>query len=182
VVPFTHENILYGPCPVIELLQAGATVTISTDGAAPYCSYDLLKDAPRAIWTQWNRFENQHLLPPGKALRMVTIDAARALGMDHLIGSLEVGKRADIILIDLARPHLTPQTLLPWQLVYYATGHDVDTVIVEGKILKQAGKVTAVDEAAVLALAREQAARAFQRFDITPYLVMDENFWTGWRY
>ena len=182
VVPFTHENILYGPCPVIELLRAGANVTISTDGTAPYCSYDLLKDISRAIWTQWTRFEDQALLPPGKALRMVTIDAARALGLDHLIGSLEVGKRADIILIDLARPHLTPSTNLPWQLVYYANGNDVDTVIVEGRILKEGGRVTSIDERAVIERAREQSARAFKRMDISPYLKLTKNFWQGWRY
>jgi cytosine/adenosine deaminase-related metal-dependent hydrolase len=182
VVPFTHENILYGPCPAIELLQAGANVTISTDGTAPYCSYDLFKDVSRAIWTQWERFEDQAVLPPGKALRMITIDAARALGLDHLIGSLEVGKQADVILVDLARPHLTPQTMIPWQLAFYANGNDVDTVLVGGKVLKQDGQVTAVDEPGIMAMAQEEADRAFERADIGPYLKTTENYWQGWHY
>jgi 5-methylthioadenosine/S-adenosylhomocysteine deaminase len=182
VVPFTHENILYGPCPVVELLDAGATVTISTDGTAPYCTYDLFKDISRAIWTQWMRFSSQHVLPPGKALRMVTIDAARALKLDHLVGSLEVGKRADIITVDLSRPHLTPTVAVPQLLCFYANGNDVDTVIVDGKVLMRDRKVLSVDEQAVLEMAREASARAFERFDISPYLEMDENFWGSARY
>jgi cytosine/adenosine deaminase-related metal-dependent hydrolase len=182
VVPFTHENILYGPCPVIELLQAGANVTISTDGTAPYCSYDLFKDVSRAMWAQWSRFGNQSLLPVGKALRMVTIDAARALGLADSIGSLEVGKRADIILVDLARPHLTPSVFVPRLLAFYTNGNDVDTVIVDGKILMQGRQVMSVDEAAVLEMAQEEAARAFERLDISAYLEMDGNFWNGWEY
>jgi cytosine/adenosine deaminase-related metal-dependent hydrolase len=187
VVPFTHENILYDPCPVIELLQAGANVTISTDGTAAYSSYDLLQEVSRAMWTQWMRFRDQHVLPAGKALRMVTIDAARALRLDHLIGSLEVGKRADIVLINLAQPHFTPQNLLPWQLALYANGHDVETVLVDGKILKEGSRVTHLDEEAILDDARTQAERAFRRMSISGmaisrYLTMSKAFWRGWRY
>lgn len=182
VVPFTHENLLYGPCPVVELLEAGANVTITTDGTTAYSSYDLFPEIGRAMWTQWSRFADQHVLPAGKALRMVTIDAARALRMDHLIGSVEPGKRADLILIDLAQPHLTPQTLLPWQLALYANGHDVDTVLVDGKILKQGKRVVAVNEEEIIGLAQEQAERAFTRMDVKEYLQMSTNFWRGARY
>lgn len=182
VVPFTHENILYGPCPVIELLEAGANVTITTDGTTAYTSYDLFPEISRAMWTQWTRFADQHVLPAGKALRMVTIDAARALGMDHLIGSLEPNKRADIIMVNLAQPHLTPQTLLPYQLALYANGHDVDTVLVNGRILKRGGVVCAVIETEIVEYAREQAERAFARRDIREYRKMSREFWRGARY
>ncbi len=182
VVPFTHENVAYGPCPVIELLQAGANVTISTDGAAPYASYDLFKEIPRAMSMQWMRFGDQALLPAGKALRMVTIDAARALGLDDRIGSLERGKQADIILIDMNQPHLTPDAHIARLLAFYVTGHDVDTVIVDGEILMQDGEARHLDETAILDLAREEAALAYTRSDITPFLETDESFWTGWQY
>ncbi len=180
-MPFTHENILYGACPAIELLKAGAIVTISTDGAAPYVSYDLFKDISRAIWTQWLRFKDQSLLPPGKALRMVTIDAAKALKMDHLVGSLESGKRADIILVDFAKPHLTPKTFVPGLLVYYVNGNDVDTVMVNGKLLMQNRTVLSVDETEVLQMVREETELAFKRYDVTPYLQMDNKFWKNWQ-
>lgn len=182
VVPFTHENILYGPCPIIELLQAGANVTISTDGTAPYCSYDLFKDISRAIWTQWMRFKDQTLLPPGKALRMVTIDAARALGMDHLIGSIEPQKRADIILVDFNRPHLVPGESIPRLLAFYTNGNDVETVIVNGKILMKDHQVLSVNETDVVQMAREESQKAFKRQNISKYLQMDDNFWMGWKY
>ncbi len=182
VVPFTHENILYGPCPVIELLKQGANVSISTDGTAPYCSYDLFKDIPRAIWAQWMRFKDQSVFPPGKALRMVTIDAAKVLGMEHLIGSLEPGKRADIILIDFNRPHLVPGELIPRMLVFYTNGNDVETVIVNGKIVMQDRQVLSVDEKEVIQSAREEAQKAFERQDISSYLEMDQDFWMNWKY
>jgi 5-methylthioadenosine/S-adenosylhomocysteine deaminase len=182
VVPFTHENVAYGPCPVIELLQAGANVTISTDGTAPYASYDLFKEINRAMSMQWMRLGDQALLPAGKALRMVTIDAARALGLDDRIGSLEVGKQADVILIDMNKPHLTPNTHLVRLLALYATGHDVDTVIVDGKILMQGRETLYLDEDAILTRARGEAALAFTRSDVTPFLETNESFWTGWRF
>ncbi|MGC8839366.1 MAG: amidohydrolase family protein, partial [Anaerolineae bacterium] len=182
VVPFTHENLWYGPCPVVELLRAGAVVAIATDGTAPYTSYDLLKEVPRAMWAQWSRLGDQRALPPGKALRMVTVDAARALGLDAHIGSLEPGKRADFILINGARPHLTPLVAVPRLLAFYATGHDVDTVVVDGRVLLREGKVQSVDEEEVLAMAREAAARACARFDLAPYLETGRDFWRGWRY
>jgi 5-methylthioadenosine/S-adenosylhomocysteine deaminase len=182
VVPFTHENLLYGPCPVIELLQAGANVTIATDGTAPYGSYDLFKEISRTIWTQWDRFKDQTVLPPGKALRMVTIDAAKALGMDHLVGSLEIGKRADIILVDFDRPHLAPSALIPRQLAFYTNGNDVETVIVNGKILMQQRNVLSVDEKEIVQMAREESQKAFDRQDISMYLTMDNQFWSGWKY
>jgi cytosine/adenosine deaminase-related metal-dependent hydrolase len=182
LVPFTAENIVHGVCPAIELLQAGANVTISTDGTAPYCSYDLFKEISRAMWAQWTRLDDFRLLPPGKALRMVTIDAAQALGLDDHIGSLEVGKRADIILVDMNRPHLVPGSTIPRLLAFYANGNDVDTVLVDGTVLMQDRQVLSVDEGAIMDGAREAADRAFSRFDVGPYLETDEGFWLGWRH
>jgi cytosine/adenosine deaminase-related metal-dependent hydrolase len=182
LVPFTAENIVHGVCPAIELLQAGANVTISTDGTAPYCSYDLFKEISRAMWAQWTRLDDFRTLPPGKALRMVTIDAALALGLEDQIGSLEVGKRADIILIDMNRPHLVPGSTVPRLLAFYANGNDVDTVLVDGKVLMQHRQVLSVDEISVLESARDAATRAFARFDVSPYLEVDQSFWLGWRH
>jgi len=179
VVPFTHENLLYGICPALALLRAGATVTIATDGTAPYASYDLLKDLSRALWAQWTAAGSEHALPAGKGLRMVTIDAARALGMDDTIGSLEAGKQADIIMLDLDRPHLTPAAHVPRLLAFYANGNDVHTVIVGGRILLRERTVLSVDEAAVLGFARDEIARAFERFPIDEYLATDAAFWDG---
>jgi 5-methylthioadenosine/S-adenosylhomocysteine deaminase len=169
-VAYTHENLWYGYAPIVELLAAGANVAIATDGTAPYTSYDLLREPARAMWHQWMAHESQDVLPHAKALRMITIDAARALGLADEIGSLEVGKRADVIAIDFDRPHLTPMTSVPVLLTHYASGHDVDLVVVDGAVLVREGRVRSVDVDEVLEQAREEAARAFERFDVTAYL------------
>lgn len=182
VVPFTHENILYGLCPVVELLDSGARVAISTDGTAPYCSYDLFKDLSRAVWGQWMRLQDQTALPPGKVLRMATIEAAEALGMDHLVGSIEIGKRADIILIDLDRPHLVPNESIPRLLVFYTNGNDVDTVIVNGQTLMRNRRVLSMDEEAVVMSAKSEAAKVFQRYDVSAYGQAGHRYWMGSRY
>ena len=71
-------------------------------------------------------------MPPGRVLEMCTIDAAKALGMDKDIGSLEVGKKADIVLVDMRRLHLYPLNMPVSRLIYFANGNDVHTVIVDG--------------------------------------------------
>jgi cytosine/adenosine deaminase-related metal-dependent hydrolase len=134
------------------------------------------------MWTQWERFDVQRMLPPGKALRMVTIDAARALGLGERIGSLEPGKRADVILVDFNRPHLVPSTAIARLLAFYVNGNDVETVIVDGRVLMEDGQVVTVDQDQVLERARRAAARAFERFDVEPYLEESEDFWEGWTY
>jgi cytosine/adenosine deaminase-related metal-dependent hydrolase len=172
----------YGYPPIPELLEAGANVSISTDGSAPRFSFDLFKDISRAMWHQWMRFSTQDVLPAGKALRMVTIDAAKALGMAHEVGSLETGKKADVILVDLDRPHLTPTTYVPHLLTFYVNGNDVDTVIVDGEVLMNEGKILSVDEQEVMELARTEAEKAFDLVDLDDFRPSDRTFWHGTRY
>jgi cytosine/adenosine deaminase-related metal-dependent hydrolase len=180
--PSTAENVRYGYPPVIELLEAGANVAISTDGSAPRFSFDLFKDIYRAMFHQWMRFETLAVLPAGKALRMVTIDAAKALGMDHEIGSLEEGKKADVILVDLNSPHLTPETFIPQQLAFYANGNDVDTVLVDGKVLMEGRQINSVDVSEVMELANNEAKAAFDLVDLDNLKPGDREFWHGSRY
>ncbi|MBD3206668.1 amidohydrolase family protein [Candidatus Bathyarchaeota archaeon] len=180
--PSTGENIWYGYAPIVELIEAGANVTISTDGSAPRFSFDLFKDISRAMWHQWIRYETQAVLPAGKALRMVTIDAARALGVEDETGSLEAGKKADIILIDMDKPHLTPMTYIPHQLAFYVNGSDVDSTIIDGKVLMENRKVKSVDPNDVMKLAREEAERSFDLLDLDDFKPSDKQFWKGSRY
>jgi cytosine/adenosine deaminase-related metal-dependent hydrolase len=180
--PSTGENLWYGYAPLVELIEAGANCTITTDGSAPRFSFDLFKDISRAMWHQWIRYETQAVLPGGKALRMVTIDAAKALQMDHLTGSLETGKQADIILVDLNRPHLTPTTYVPHQLCFYTNGHDVDTTIIDGKIMMENSKVLSVDAQEVMDLARVEAQKAIDLIDLDEFRPSDEVFWHGSKY
>lgn len=110
------------------------------------------------------------------------IDAARALGIGDQVGSLEHGKKADIILVDLDRPHLTPQTFIPNLLAFYVNGNDVDTVLVDGRILMEGGEIRSVDAAQVFDLARREAEKVFERVDLEPFLTVDRNFWHGTRW
>jgi 5-methylthioadenosine/S-adenosylhomocysteine deaminase len=181
-VAHTHENLWYGVAPLVELLDAGATVTIATDGTAPYASYDLLREPARATWHQWIAQGTQRVMPPGTVLRMITIEAARALGMADEIGSLEPGKRADLVVIDLDRPHLTPLTSVPVLLTQYATGHDVATVVLDGRVVVRDGRPVDVDVPAVLAMARSEAEAAFGRQDVSAFTRWDRAFWRSARY
>jgi 5-methylthioadenosine/S-adenosylhomocysteine deaminase len=113
---------------------------------------------------------------------MVTIDAAHVLGIGHMVGSIEPGKRADIILVDFNRPHLVPGVSIPHMLAFYANGNDVESVIVDGKIVMQDRQVRSVDEQEVVRFARKEAQKAFERHDIRDYLKMDQDFWTNWKY
>ena len=154
--PTTHANIV-GHCPVQEMLEMGVHLAVVTDGTASDRSFDLWRDMKNVQLLQRFRHKDGSLIPCGKALELVTIEPARALGMDRLVGSLEVGKRADIITVNVEQPHLAPFGLMPVQrLVYHAMGQDVDCVIVDGAIAMEGRKLTQIDEHKVLA----DAARA----------------------
>jgi 5-methylthioadenosine/S-adenosylhomocysteine deaminase len=181
-VAHTHENLWYGVAPLVELLDAGATVSIATDGTAPYASYDLLREPSRATWHQWLAHGTQRVMPPGTVLRMITAEAARALGMADEIGSIVPGKRADLVVVDLDRPHLTPTTSIPVLLTQYATGHDVAIVVVDGRVVVREGRLVDVDVDEVVALARREAAAVFGREDVGAFTRWDRAFWRGSRY
>lgn len=171
-----------GRCPAIELMEAGATVAIASDGTAPDRSYDMFRHMWQAMHYHRRHFRDAGVLPPGKALEMITCDAARALGMEAEIGSLEVGKRADLILVDLRKPHLYPPNMLLYRLVCFAVGSDVDTVIVGGRVLMEGRRVVTVDVEGVLDDARMEAERAIARVGLQRMLDTPPAFWRATRY
>jgi 5-methylthioadenosine/S-adenosylhomocysteine deaminase len=117
------------------------------------------------------------VLPAGKVLEMVTVDAARALGMEKDIGSLEPGKKADIILIDWWRPHLVPMNMPLYRVAYFANGNDVSTVLVNGRILMRDRRVLSVNEDSVLTLAQREADLAIRRAGLQGLTATPEGFW-----
>jgi 5-methylthioadenosine/S-adenosylhomocysteine deaminase len=164
------SNQASGRCPVPELMQAGVNVAITTDGTAPKVSFDLFQAVRRAQTVQQLMARDMFLLPPGKLLEMITVDAARALGWDDEIGSLEVGKKADATVVDLRQPHLTPNIMPVHRLVYEAVGNDVVTVIVDGQVLMQDRQVLSVDEAGALELGHEESQKLIDRAGLRPHL------------
>ncbi len=171
----------FGRCPVPELLDAGVTVGLGSDATAPDRSADMFRHMYQL--TRYHRADRRDpaLFPPGTTLEMATIGSATALGMGEDVGSIEVGKAADVILLDVAKPHLTPFTHPVHQIVYFATGADVDTVIVGGQVLMQDRLVKSVDVGSVLEAGRDEQARAFARVGLEPPATRD-GFWGSARY
>jgi cytosine/adenosine deaminase-related metal-dependent hydrolase len=173
---------IQGRCPVPELLDAGVTVMLGSDGTAPDRGYDMFRHMWQCMHYHRRHFRDTGVLPPGKVLEMATIDAARALGLDGEIGSLEPGKRADLILVDLAKPHLYPQNMPVYRVMYFANGADVDTVLVNGRILMEGRRVLTVNEAEVLDLAQQETERMLDRCGLRHLTEFPPQFWSHSRY
>jgi len=155
--PASNMKMGSGIAPVTEMFKAGIPVALGTDGAASNNSLDMFREMKLAALLAKVRKLDPTALPAMKALEMATRNGAAALGLEDKIGSIEVGKKADLILVDLKKPHLSPLHDVVSHLVYSAAGSDVDTVIVDGKVLMENGVVLTLDEEKVL----EQAQRTF---------------------
>ena len=171
-----------GRCPVPELLDAGVTVAIGSDGAAPDRSFDQFRHMQQCMHYHRRHFRDDQVMPPGKVLEMVTTDAARTLGLESEIGSLEVGKRADVVLLDLRKPHLAPANMPLYRATCFANGGDIDTTIVNGHIVMQGRRMVSVDEGEILDKADRQASLAIERCGLSDLLETPAGFWGGGRY
>ncbi len=153
--PQSNMKLSSGAAPVPQMLKAGLRVGLGTDGAAS--NHDL------SMWEEMDTAAKLHKLvtmtptvvTAGQALEMATIGGARALGMEKEIGSLEAGKRADMIVVDLSAPHLTPMYNLISHLVYAVKASDVTDTIVNGRVLMRNRRLLTLDEEAVKASARK---------------------------
>ncbi len=177
--PAAPRNYLFAParCPVPECLAAGVTVAIASDGPAPYGNLELFSQLRSALTHQRYALRAPRALTEGQALEMVTLHAARAMGVERELGSLTVGKRADVITIDLRSPRLLPRHLVPLRVVSRAESGDVLDVVVNGRLLMADRRVLSVDEARVLAFAEAQEALAVERSGIAPFLELPTSFW-----
>jgi cytosine/adenosine deaminase-related metal-dependent hydrolase len=157
-----------------ELIAGGATVGLGSDGPAAACFLDMFREVHLAATAHKEARLDWTLISPYQALELATIGSAKAMLLQDEIGSLEPGKRADIILLDLMRPEMVPwhEDNLLANLVYSATGSIVHTVIIDGGVVVRAGEVQTVDEPAVLRAMQAEA----------PHFVKlaqewDERFW-----
>lgn len=148
--PISNMKTASGFAPIPEMMEAGIPVALGTDGAASNNSLDMFNEMKfAALLSKVHRLDPT-VVPAQAVLEMATIKGAIALGLQREIGSLEVGKKADIVLVDLKKPHLAPLHNVVSHLVYSAVGSDVDTVIVDGEVLMEKGKVLTLDEDRVL--------------------------------
>ncbi len=137
-----------GAAPVDDMLETGVCVSIGTDGAASNNSLDMFESMKVASLVQKSQRWDPSALPAQRALDMATFQGALALGIDSQVGSIEEGKAADLILVDLADPNLIPvhgASGLISNLVYSAKAGNVDTTIVDGRILMRNKQVLSVD-------------------------------------
>ncbi|MGW0333610.1 amidohydrolase [Streptomyces sp. NPDC003011] len=148
--PVSNLKLGCGIAPVPRLLGAGVTVALGTDGAVSSNTLDVLGAVRQAALVH-KAGGDPTAVGAEQAVRMATIEGARALGLGEHLGSLEAGKRADLIVLDLSAPHLRPPHD-PWStLAYAAHSADVRDTVVDGRVLMRDRALTTLDEAAVIA-------------------------------
>jgi 5-methylthioadenosine/S-adenosylhomocysteine deaminase len=167
--PISNAKLASGVARVPEMLAAGITVGLGTDGPVCNNSLSLFEEMKFASLIQKATRLDATVLPADQILRMATINGARALGLGDRIGSLEVGKQADLLLLDLAQPNLIPTEInaaggnLLWNLVFAADARNVASVWVDGRQLIANGRATQVSEQTVITEAQQHGLALFQQ-------------------
>jgi cytosine/adenosine deaminase-related metal-dependent hydrolase len=156
--PTTALKVSYGVTQVgkmPEMVMSGINVGIGTDGNNASNYSDLMRATYLVAGLFKDARQDPQMFPAEKAYEMATLNGARAMGMEDRIGSLEVGKRADVVVHDTDRPEWRPLLNVMNQLVWSADGRGVHTVIVDGAVVVEDGRMTTVDEEALYAAAQE---------------------------
>jgi 5-methylthioadenosine/S-adenosylhomocysteine deaminase len=154
--PSSNLKLASGFARVAEMLERGISVSLGADGAPCNNRLDMFTEMRMAALLQ-KALHGPRTLPALTALRMATINGARAMGLSDQIGSIEVGKCADLQLLNLNRLHTSPQPDLVSTIVYAAEASDVETVIIDGQIVMRDGQLLTLNEQEVIAQAHEQA-------------------------
>jgi len=168
--PSSNSKLASGVCKVPQMLQRGVNVALGCDGGPSNNDYDMIREMKLAAIIHKAVALDPLIVPAETVLEMATINGARSLGLEHEIGSLEVGKKADLVVLDLDRLHTTPSPNPISSLVYAATGGEVDTVMVDGRIVVQGGQLLSMNEEEIKKQARLHAGQLYKRagIDIKP--------------
>lgn len=161
--PSSNMKLASGAAKISEMIKAGVNVALGTDGGPSNNTYDLMREMKHAALLQPLRTLKPDAIRAEDVLEMATIRGARALMIDHLVGSIEVGKRADIIVVDYWQPHLHPLNNPVSHLVYVASGHDVKHSIIDGKLVMYNRKVLTMNEEEVIEEAEKAAWSLYER-------------------
>ena len=164
--PSSNLKLGSGIAPVAEMLERGVSVSLGADGAPCNNRLDMFTEVRTAALLQ-KALHGPKVLPADRALRMATIDGARALGLADVIGSLEGGKLADVIVVNLNRLHAAPETEVVSSLVYSAQASDVTVAIIDGRIVMRDGELMTMNEADVIAEANREAKSLSERAAIS---------------
>jgi cytosine/adenosine deaminase-related metal-dependent hydrolase len=160
--PSSNLKLGSGIAPVAKLLEEGISVSLGADGAACNNRLDMFTEMRTAALLQ-KVLHGPEVLPARRVLRMATIDGARALGLDADVGSLERGKKADLAVVRLGRLHTTPATDVVSALVYSSEVEDVETVIIDGRLVMRERKLLTIDEPETIATANSEAQKLLTR-------------------
>ena len=157
--PISNCKLSSGVCDVIKLRKNGINVGLGTDGIGSTTTLDMFEEMKTAAYLQKINTMDPTSIKAYDILKMATIEGAKVLQLENEIGTVEVGKKADLIIINKDKTHLYPENDLCTNLVYSANGADVDTVIVDGKILMQNRKLVSINEK----LVRKNVAKVVKR-------------------
>jgi cytosine/adenosine deaminase-related metal-dependent hydrolase len=164
--PASNMKLASGFSRVPEMLQIGVPVSLGCDGGPSNNTYDMVRETRLAALIHKAKSDDPLVVTAEQALEMATLGGARAMGISDQVGTLEAGKLADIILIDMKDLGFIPVTNPVSNLVYSGSGHAVDTVIVNGKPLMRGKKLLTLDEAAVMERARKHSKPLLERAGI----------------
>jgi 5-methylthioadenosine/S-adenosylhomocysteine deaminase len=164
--PESNMKLASGTAPVPKYLAAGVRLGLGTDGAASNNDLDMFEAMRQAAFLHKLQSRDPRAVPASAALEMATRGGAQALGMDADIGSIEPGKRADLIVVGMRRARQTPRYDVLSHLVYATHGDDVETTIVDGQVLMLDRRVLTLDEGAVLREAEQFSTKV--RAAVTP--------------
>ncbi len=146
----SNMKLASGIAPVPEILDAGITLSIGTDGSASNNDVDMFGEMNSVAKVHKVAHLDPTVVSAEQALHAATLGGAEALSAEKFIGTLETGKKADCIVLDLNQPHLTPIYKIPSHLVYVARGSDVIHSIIDGKFVMKNRELLTIDEAAIL--------------------------------
>ena len=161
--PESSMKLAAGVAPVPEMLKHGIKVGLGTDGCASNNDLDMFREMDTAAKIHKVTSLDPTVMSAQTVLKMATLGGAQVLGLDKLIGSIEEGKQADIILVDMNQPHLTPLYNCYSQLVYAARGADVKTSIINGKVVMKDRQMRTIDLPAAMENVRGVAADIIAR-------------------
>jgi cytosine/adenosine deaminase-related metal-dependent hydrolase len=160
--PSSNLKLGSGIAPIAKLLEEGISVSLGADGAACNNRLDMFTEM-RACALLQKVLHGPEVLPANRALRMATIDGARAMGLNSEIGSIELGKKADLSVVRLDRLHSTPASDVVSALVYSAEAEDVDSVIIDGNLVMRDRELLTINEAQTIATANVEAQKLSER-------------------
>jgi 5-methylthioadenosine/S-adenosylhomocysteine deaminase len=159
--------------PAHVFRRSGGPVALGSDQASGNNCNNIFNEMKLTALFNKIKYRDPTVMPAWEVLRMATIEGARAIGLDNQIGSLAAGKAADLILVDLTAPNLSPVLIDPLRnivpnLVYAGTGHEVKTVMIDGQVIVRDYQVLTVDEGAIRAEAQRQAEAVARRVAADP--------------